>query len=171
MSSSSQPGKHGGGDAMLEGFKPWPEERARAYRQKGYWEGLRLFEGVARSARRNPEKTALVAGERRISYGELIAVAERLAARFIGAGVRPLDRVVMQLHNTPEFAFTYLALTRIGVIPVMALRAHRLTEVRHFIDSAGAIGYVIPDQLARFDYRPLANQLRSECATLRWVWV
>src|SRR5919197_2408834 len=171
MSSSSQPGKHGGGDAMLEGFKPRPEERARTYRQKGYWEGLTLFEGVARSARRHPDKTALVAGERRISYRELIAVSERVGARFIEVGLRPLDRVVMQLPNIPEFAFAYLALTRIGAIPVMALRAHRLTEVRHFIQASGAVGYLIPDQLARFDYRLMANQLRAECSSLRWVWV
>ena len=57
-------------DPMLEGFVPWPEERARAYRAKGYWESLSIFEMVARSAARHPDKIALVAGTRRISYGD-----------------------------------------------------------------------------------------------------
>ena len=104
---------------------PWPGERARAYRAKGYWEGLSIFDMVARTAARQPGKVALVSGERRISYGELVAASERLAGRLLEEGVKPLDRVVMQLPNTPEFAFTYLALTRIGAIPVMALRTHR----------------------------------------------
>ena len=156
---------------MLEGFTPWTEERARTYRERGYWEGVTIFEMVARTASRHPEKPALVAAERRISYRELVAVAERLAARLAEADLRPLDRVVMQLPNTPDFAFTYLALTRLGAIPVMALRAHRLTEVRHFINASGAVDYVIPDQLARFDHRALAERLRDECPTLRRVWV
>ncbi|HZA13386.1 MAG TPA: AMP-binding protein, partial [Myxococcaceae bacterium] len=90
---------------MLEGFTPWPEERARLYRERGYWEGVTIFEMVARTAARHPEKTALIAGERRIGYRELIDTAERLAARFAEAGLRPLDRVVLQLPNTPDFAF------------------------------------------------------------------
>jgi 2,3-dihydroxybenzoate-AMP ligase len=43
--------------------------------------------------------------------------------------------------------------------------------MRHFINASGAVGYLIPDQLARFDYRPMAHRLRAECATLRQVWV
>jgi 2,3-dihydroxybenzoate-AMP ligase len=156
---------------MLAGFIPWPEQRARAYRKKGHWEGLSIFDMVARSAARHPDKIALVAGERRISYQELIDTAERLACRLVESGLKPLDRVVMQLPNMPAFAFTYLALTRIGAIPVMALRTHRNTEVRHFIDASGAVAYVIPDQHARFDYRPMAHAMSAECPTLKQVLV
>ena len=156
---------------MLEGFIPWPEERARAYREKGYWEGLSVFEMVARSAARHPDKVALVAGKQRIPYRELVAAAERLACRFLEAGLKPLDRAVMQLPNTPEFAHTYLALTRIGAIPVMALRNHRHSEIRHFIKASGAVAYVIPDRHAGFDYRPMAQTMSAECPTLERVLV
>ena len=60
----------------------------------------------------------------------------------------------MQLPNIPEFVTTYLALNWIGVIPVMALRAHRHAEVRHFIRASGASAYFIADTVGGFDYRP-----------------
>ena len=41
----------------------------------------------------------------------------------------------------------------IGVIPVMALRAHRQAEVRHFLRASGATAYLIPDVVGGFDFR------------------
>jgi len=45
---------------MLEGTVAWPEEFADRYRRDGWWEDIGLFEILARAARHNPDKTALV---------------------------------------------------------------------------------------------------------------
>ena len=66
----------------------------------------------------------------------------------------------MQLPNTIEFVVSYLALNMIGVIPVMALRAHRHAEVRHFLRASGAIAYLIPDVVGGFDFRAMARRCR-----------
>ena len=131
---------------MLEGCVPWPESLAARYRAEGVWEGLTIFEMVERTATRVPEKTAVVHDGRRVSYAELVAKSARLADGLFRLGIQPLDRVVMQLPNGLEFVFVYLALCRIGAIPVMALRAHRHAEVRHFVRASGAVGYVIADR-------------------------
>jgi 2,3-dihydroxybenzoate-AMP ligase len=73
----------------------------------------------------------------------------------------------MQLPNMLEFAVVYFALARIGAIPVMALRAHRLAEVKHFLNASGATAYVIADRIGDFDYRDMAQQLRAETPALR----
>jgi 2,3-dihydroxybenzoate-AMP ligase len=67
--------------------------------------------------------------------------------------------------------FTYLALNAIGAIPVMALRAHRHAEVRHFLRASAATAYVLPDVLGSFDYRAMAAQMQAEFAGLRQVLV
>ena len=126
---------------------------------------------VKRTMEQHPEKLALVAGTQRITYRQLVETVERLACRLIEAGLRQHDRVVLQLSNIPEFVYTYLALTRIGAVPVMALRAHRETEVHHFIKASGAVAYVIQDVVHRFDYRPMAEALRAECPSLKSVLV
>ena len=156
---------------MLQGTVEWPAELARRYREQGLWDGTTLFDILARAARRDPSKTALVDGGRRSSYADLERDALLLAARLLDLGIAPLDRVVVQLPNLTEFVIVYFALARIGAIPVMALRAHRQSEVRHFLRASGATAYVIPDRIGSFDYRAMAEALRGEAPALRHVIV
>ena len=119
----------------------------------------------------SPERTALVQGERRLSYAQLGNAIDRLAGRLIELGFRPLDRVVFQLPNSIEFVITFFALLRIGVIPVLALPAHRRDEISHFVAHAEAVGYVVPDIWRDYDYRSLAAEMSAGAPSLRHVLV
>ncbi|MBK5104303.1 MAG: AMP-binding protein, partial [Burkholderiales bacterium] len=141
------------------------------YRARNWWEGITIAQMLARSAGRQPEKTAIVCADQRLSYRDLVETSDRLACRFLESGIEPLDRVLMQLPNGPEFVHTYFALSRIGAIPVMALRAHRHTEIRHFVRASGATAYVIPDRIGSFDYRTMAREVQKEFSGLRAVYV
>lgn len=156
---------------MLEGTVPWPEDFAARYRAAGLWEDITVAGMVERTARRIPDRIAVVAGDRRITYAALISEVNRLAAAFHARGLRADDRVLVQLPNVPEFVTVYLALNRIGAIPVMALRAHRHAEVRHFIRASGAVAYVITDVIGNFDYRTMATEMAAEFPTLAQVFV
>jgi len=150
---------------------PWPDELAARYRRAGLWEGVTIVEMVERTALRLPDKVALVHGDRRTTYAELVRASRRLAVGLAQRGIAPGDRVVMQLPNVPEFVTTYLALNAIGAIPVMALRAHRHAEVRHFIRASGATTYVAPDVLGNFDYRAMAHEMQQQFPALRHVLI
>ncbi|NLD68553.1 MAG: AMP-binding protein [Limnobacter sp.] len=156
---------------MLEGTVAWPEEFADRYRRDGWWEDIGLFEILARAARRNPDKTALVSRDRRASYAELHRDASLLAVRLRALGIEARDRVVVQLPNVPEFVTVYFALAKIGAIPVMALRAHRQAELCHFFAASGATAYVIADRVGSFDYRSMACELQARAPALRHVIV
>ena len=156
---------------MLKGCVPWPAEFAHRYVEAGLWEGITVAEMVERTARRLPRKTAIVYGDHRITYGELISSARSLAAGLLSLGLKPQERAVVQLPNCPEFVCLYLALNYIGVIPVMALRAHRHAEIRHFVRSSGAAAYFIADRVGSFDYRPMATAIAAEFPSLRHVVV
>jgi 2,3-dihydroxybenzoate-AMP ligase len=156
---------------MLAGCTPWPAEFAQRYRARGWWQGITMWDMVAAAIRRAPGHTALVAGDLRLTYSGLGAAVEQRAHGLAAAGIAPLDRVVLQLPNVPEFVYTYLALVRIGAIPVMALRAHRHAEVAHFLRASGAAAYVIPDVIRDFDYRAMAAELAPSAPALRTVLV
>jgi 2,3-dihydroxybenzoate-AMP ligase len=155
----------------MEGFVPWPDDLAARYRQLGLWEGLTIGQMVERTARRLPDKVAVVLGQQRLTYAELIEASRRLASGLARAGIGHGDRVVVQLPNTLDFVRTYLALNWIGAIPVMALRAHRQSEVRHFVRASGAVAYIVPDVVGGFEFRALAAQMQAEFAALRLVAV
>ena len=156
---------------MLAGCTPWPVELAERYRRKGYWEDVSLGEMLNRSARDHAGKPALIFGQRRISYRELVETSDGLAAGLIRAGLAPRDRVVLHLPNIPEIVCVFLALVTMGAIPVMALPSHRLSELRHFVKRSRAVGYFIPASHREFDFRPMADQLRAEFSNLRHIFV
>ena len=156
---------------MLEGCTPWPADLAEQYREQRLWQGVTIADMVGRTIARLPHKIALVHGSERVSYEALGRVVDRLACAFLDAGVGALDRVVLQLPNVPQFVYAYLALVRIGAIPVTALRAHRHSEVRHFLTASGATAYVIADRIKDFDYRAMARELAPAAPALRTVFV
>ena len=133
----------------LAGFVGWPDDVAAGYRARGLWEGVTIGGMLARSAARSPDHVAVVHGDERLTYAALLGRCRDLASRLAGLGLSPAERVLVQLPNGIDFVVTYLALTLIGAIPVMALRAHRHAEVRHFLRASGATAYVVPGRRRR----------------------
>ena len=121
--------------------------------------------------RSSPERPALVSESRQISYGELAQHAERLALHLLKLGIQPLDRVVVQLPNVPEFVYLYFALQKIGAIPIMALPPHRHLEILQFVEMTGAVGYAVPDKVGDFNFLELAAKIKQEFSSLRLVLV
>jgi 2,3-dihydroxybenzoate-AMP ligase len=156
---------------MLQGCTAWPEESASRYRQQGYWADITLYDMLLRSVGAAPDKIALVLGTRRLSYAQLGHAIDRLAHRLLDLGFRPLDRVVFQLPNSIEFVIAFFALLRIGVIPVLALPAHRRDEIAHIFSHTKATGYVVADVWRGYDYRLLAAEMSGLAPSLRRVLV
>jgi len=147
--------------SRLPGVTPFPPELASRYRAAGYWEDRPQGAVYDEVFAQHGGRTAIVHGDRTVSYSELKDRVDRLARHLLRLGVRPLDRFVMQLPNVPEFVYLYFALQRVGAIPIMALASHRWTEVSAFVELAGARGYIVPHRLDGFDFAELASRLRA----------
>ncbi len=156
---------------MLSHCTPWPDEFVKLYHEKGYWTDITLWEMVEETIEKYGSKEALVCEDQRVTYNGIKENVERLAAHFLASGLKPMDRVVFQLPNIPEFVYCFLALVKIGVIPVMALSAHRQNEIKHFVTGADATGYIIPDVYRKFDYRELADEMLQAGSSLKYVFV
>ncbi|KAB8143116.1 (2,3-dihydroxybenzoyl)adenylate synthase [Chloroflexia bacterium SDU3-3] len=155
----------------LPGVVPWPEDVAARYLDEGYWRGETFGAMLRERAERHGDREALVCGERRWSYRELDARADALAAGFHALGIRPQDRVVVQLPNIAELFEVIFALFRLGALPVFALPAHRSAEIGYFCQLTEAVAYIIPQSFAGFDYRALAAQVQAQAPSLRHVVV
>jgi 2,3-dihydroxybenzoate-AMP ligase len=156
---------------MLSHCPTWPEEFAASYRARGLWQGQTLGDMLAERAARHGDRTAVVGGAKRYSYADLDQHASKLAMSFLALGLKPEDRVVVQLPNRYEFFIVIFALFRMGAIPVFALPLHRQSEIRYLCEWSEAVAYIIPDQEAGFDYRTLAQEVQSQVPTLQHVFV
>ena len=158
-------------DDLTDGFVSFPADRAATYRQAGYWTGRPLDSILGDAAATWPAATAIVDSERSYTFAELDALADVVAARLTAAGLRPDDRVLLQLPNTTAFAIAFFGLLRAGVVPVMCLSGHRAAELSHFAAVSGAVGLIIPDFAGTFDFREMAATLQRDHPTLQHVIV
>ena len=152
---------------MLEGVVRFPQEFAARYRAKGYWEDRSLRDTFAEISARYSDRVAIIDRDREVTYAELDERATRLALNLLDEGLRPLDRVVVQLPNVVEFAYFYFALQKIGCIPIMALPTHRYREISQFVELSGAAACVAPDRARDFDYTKLIRRIRNAHTNLR----
>ncbi len=147
---------------MLPGVVPFPPEFAARYRSLGYWEDRTLASVWEEFCRRYSHRIAVIDGDTHATYEDIDTRATNLALNLLDIGIRPLDRLVVQLPNRIQFVYLYLALQKIGAIPVMALPAHRHLEISQFVQIAGAVGCVMPDRQRDFDFRELMRRIQKE---------
>jgi 2,3-dihydroxybenzoate-AMP ligase len=151
---------------VLDGVVPFPPEFAKRYRQKGYWIDKTLAQEYRIAFDKYEKRVALIDRDRSITYGELDRMSDNLALNLLGIGFRPLDRVVVQLPNVAEFVVLYLALQKIGGIPIAALMPHRFAEISQFVELSGSVACVVPDQQGDFDYCAMVERIRQKVPTL-----
>ncbi len=92
---------------------------------------LMLEEAVGRYGK----KTAIVSGDRRLSYAELDEVSNKVANTLIRIGVDKGDRVAMFLPNSPEFFIIYFGIIKTGGIAVPLDTKYKINELASLLDN------------------------------------
>ncbi|MFD4605756.1 (2,3-dihydroxybenzoyl)adenylate synthase [Streptomyces sp. NPDC058464] len=144
---------------------PWPPAVAERYVAEGYWAGTPLGHALREAAARVPDAPALVdvtglgGAGLRLTHAELAERADAAAVRLLELGIAQGDRIVVQLGNGWEFVVLVLACLRAGIVPVMALPAHRRAELTYLATHAEAVAIAVPDRMRDFDHQTLAHEL------------
>src|SRR3972149_2936154 len=152
---------------MLEGVVRSPPEFAARYRAKGYWEDLSLADAFTEVFSQYAGRVAVIDRDQAVTYAQLNERSERLALNLLDEGLRPLDRVVMQLPNVVEFGYLYFALQKVGALPIMALPPHGTREVSQFVELSGAVACAALERVKDFDYGEMIGRIRDTSKTLR----
>lgn len=61
---------------------------------------------------------ALIQGERRLTYGDVLSAVNRAGNGLRSVGVEPEQRVMLMLKDSPELVCTYLGILKIGAVAV-----------------------------------------------------
>ena len=156
---------------LLEGFVPYPAEIAQEYRRHGYWRGRTLGAHFDQWVERYSGRVAIVSNGRRITYDELGDRIANVASHLAALGIRPRERVVLQINNVPEFLYVAIALFKIGALPVMALPAHREAEIRYLIEFSEAVAYAAPLAFRGFNYVDMVKKIAPSTPKLKHLLV
>lgn len=153
----------------LEGVNPHRPEDAEKYTKLRWWAGLTLGDILDKAADVYPDHEALVDASSRLTYSQFRKTANRLAIGMMKLGIKPQERVLLQLPNWNEFAYAYFALQKIGAITIPLIDRYRQYEINHLLKLTGATSWIVPERFRKTDYLPVIEDVLRENRQTRHV--
>ncbi|MBR0698387.1 malonyl-CoA synthase [Bradyrhizobium diazoefficiens] len=121
----------------------------------------RLFDGLD-----DPNRLAIETQDgARISYGDLIARAGQMANVLVARGVKPGDRVAVQVEKSVANIVLYLGTVRAGAVYLPLNTAYTLNELDYFIGDAEP-SLVVCDPAKAEGLAPIAAKVKAKVETL-----
>ncbi|MGY4448899.1 acyl-CoA synthetase (AMP-forming)/AMP-acid ligase II [Bradyrhizobium sp. i1.3.1] len=121
----------------------------------------RLFDGLD-----DPKRLAVETQDgAHISYGDLIARAGQMANVLVARGVKPGDRVAVQVEKSVANIVLYLATVRAGAVYLPLNTAYTLNELDYFIGDAEP-SLVVCDPSKAEGLAPIAAKVKAKVETL-----
>ncbi|MFB4306586.1 acyl-CoA synthetase [Actinomadura sp. GTD37] len=118
-----------------------------------------LYEAVAAAV---PDRTALVCGDRALTFAGLDVRADAVAHRLRSAGVAPGEHVGLHMLNGLEYAETLLGCLKARAVPVNINYRYTDRELLHLYTDAGLAALVVDEEFA-----PAAARVAADCPALR----
>ncbi len=141
------------------------------YTRAGHW-GTETFSSIlARRAEGHPDRVAIVDRGERVTYGDLRARVDRVAAGLQALGIGAGDVVTIQLPNWAAFAYVFFACERIGAVANQIGPDFRSREVEYILRFSESRAFVCPASFKNFDYVAMAQDLRRQLPNLTLMLV
>jgi long-chain acyl-CoA synthetase len=100
------------------------------------------------AAMETPDKPALILDDVRVTYAQLDAASDQVAAGLRAKGIGRGDTVGLQLPNIPQFVITYFGILKAGAAMVPMNVLLKAPEVAHYLRDSGAKALVTWDGVA-----------------------
>ena len=127
--------------------------------------GFFAAEALENTAERQPNKTAIIAKEEQLTFGELNRRVQALAAHLSAEGVQPGDRVGVLLPNSVAIPLSYYATQKIGAVTVVLDARLRGKELEGVMRDADLRLFIVHQQL----FSEVEDILRSLPSVSVWI--
>jgi fatty-acyl-CoA synthase len=126
--------------------------------------GNTIGQQLEETAGRFPDRLALVVRRQRVrlTWRELDAEVDKLAAGLLALGLAPGDRVGIWSPNNVEWVLTQLATARAGMVLVCINPSYRLHELDYALNKAGCRALVTATAFKTSDYAGMLLELLPE---------
>jgi fatty-acyl-CoA synthase len=126
------------------------------------FEDATAFSLLAAVAARHGGREAIVFADERITFAELAARAERLAAGLAALGIVKGERVGIWLPNRPAWFVLQYACARLGAIVVALNPRYKAHELAYILGQSEASALVLTDHLGPIDYFETLHEVLPE---------
>lgn len=128
------------------------------------WSTLTIGEALRGTARRFPDRAALVGMGTTVSFAELDRAADEVAHGLRALGVARGDQVALWLTNCPEWVVCWMACTRLGAVLVPINTRFKPDEVEYILRQSDARVLIAMDRYWDIDYLGMIRAMVPELA-------
>lgn len=132
---------------MIDPDRPWLDHYDANVPPELDYEPGPVFAVLDQAAASCPSRTAIAFADTPLSYGDLLAGSETLAAGLRAAGVAKGDRVAVMLPNTPQAIIAYCGILKAGATAVMVNPLYMGTELREILADSEPSALIVLDLL------------------------
>jgi 2,3-dihydroxybenzoate-AMP ligase len=151
----------------LPGVVPHPAAAVDRYMAAGAWGTRSLPAAFRYAATAYAGRTALITPDTRLTYRELDTRSDAVAAGLLSSGLRPGERVLLQLTNSATAVVAWYGLLKAGLIPVCTLAIHRRLEIEQIGRKSAAVAHLVQADFPGFDLAGLAQQVAGLLPAMR----
>ena len=117
--------------------KPWLAHYDKGVPSTVEVPNVPLFHFLEESARKYPDRACTIFKGAVISYKEMNAITDRVAAALVDMGVKKGDRVGIFMPNTPQFVMAFFGILKAGGVVVATNPLYTPPEIEHQANDAG----------------------------------
>ena len=88
------------------------------------------------SAKKYPERIAIVFGQKKITYKILDELTNDIASGLIDLGIKKGDKVALFLDNCPEFVISYYGILKAGGVVVPINYMFKIEEAKYILEDS-----------------------------------
>ncbi|WP_220182924.1 class I adenylate-forming enzyme family protein [Sphaerisporangium album] len=157
-----------------------PHQRVERYTTDGWWTDDTVDRLFRERVSERPDAVAIVdppnkpslmdGPARRLTWAELGAEADRIAAVLLGTGLGAGDVVAVQLPNSVELAVTFLAAARIGAVLTPLPVQYREYELTQVITLAAPKVFVTAERVGDRENAEIVRRLEVPAPPLVLAW-
>ncbi len=127
-------------------YAVWPKElpKSMALPQTSVFTNLEI------SARRYPDRTAIIFYDAPMTYCRLFQEVEAMAGYLQAQGVVKGDRVLLYMQNSTQYVVAYYAILRADAVVIPVNPMNRSSELEHYVADTGASVCLAGQELAGF---------------------
>jgi len=97
-----------------------------------------FYELITFQAKKRKKKVALFVDDEKITYGDILVAADKLAAFLADKGVKKGEKIAFFLRNSPEFIYTIFAASKLGAIVVPINTFLKEDELTYILEDSGS---------------------------------
>jgi 2,3-dihydroxybenzoate-AMP ligase len=151
----------------LPGVVPHSAAAVDRYLATGAWGTRSLPAAFRQAAATYADRTALITPGMGLTYRELDARSDAVAVGLLNSGLRPGERVLLQLTNSATAVVAWYGLLKAGLIPVCTLAIHRRLEIEQIGRKSAAVAHLVQADFPSFDLAVLAQEVAGLLPEMR----